>query len=190
MTGTIPVNTHAREKDQEMSNATAPATKPARKPRPTAEPAVKLHVEPKPARPSKAVREAAARSAEQTTTLRIAIAKGIGGVGIAVLTLSVWHCTEAITLLTGSPMLLSGLLAIGIDAGMVMCELAELIGDGSVKRWARGYIGLSVLMSMGLNAYAFAQHATVAWAGAACGIIIPALVLILGRVAGHLAKPE
>lgn len=137
------------------------------------------------AQPTKAEKESASR----TKQLRQQVAYGVGGVGVGVLTLSVFHCTEAITMLTGSHWALAGLLAIGIDAGMVMTELAELLAhDKHTKYWSRAYIALSVAMSMGLNAYAFSQHATVPWAGGALGVIIPALVLILGRVAGHLAK--
>src|SRR4051794_9995008 len=80
------------------------------------------------------------------------VAFGVGGVGVMVLALSIVHCSEAIGLLTGSPWYLSALLAVGIDAGMVLSELAELVGgEPVVKRWARSYIVLSVVLSMGLN---------------------------------------
>src|SRR5262245_17043520 len=53
------------------------------------------------------------------------LACAVGSVGVGVLSLSVAHCTESIGLLTGSPWALSGLLAVGIDAGMVASELAS-----------------------------------------------------------------
>jgi hypothetical protein len=143
---------------------------------------------------SKAPRAPRATKAEiqgQAARVRIrrGIAKGIGGIAVGVLSLSVVHCTEGIGLLTGSPWYLSALLAIGIDAGMVGCELAELIGDEkALKLWARAYIGMSIALSMGLNAYAFGLHATIPAAGMALGLVVPVLVLMLGRVAGHLAK--
>jgi hypothetical protein len=53
------------------------------------------------------------------------LACAVGAVGVGVLGLSVAHCTESIGLLTGSHWALSGLLAVGIDAGMVVSELAR-----------------------------------------------------------------
>lgn len=140
----------------------------------------------RPAARTKAERAALARSA----SLRRKIAYGIGGVGVGVLALSVVHCTEAIDALTGSPWYLGGPLAVGIDAGMVLAELAELISgdDKALRRWARGYIGLSVALSMAMNAYAFSRNSPVPAASIAIGLIIPMLVLMLGRIAGHLAK--
>src|SRR5580700_8062456 len=80
----------------------------------------------------------------------------VGAVGVGVLGLSVVHCTESIGLLTGSHWALAGLLAIGIDAGMVTSELAELASHGTkagerVRPWARGYTVAAVLLSILLN---------------------------------------
>lgn len=50
----------------------------------------------------------------------------LAAIGIGLLGLSVTHCTEAISLLTGSRLWMSALLAIGIDAGMVAMEWASL----------------------------------------------------------------
>jgi hypothetical protein len=55
------------------------------------------------------------------------MAVAVGGVGVALLVLSVWHCTEALAVLTGTPTVLSVLLAVGIDCGMVGCELAAIV---------------------------------------------------------------
>jgi len=49
-----------------------------------------------------------------------------GGTGIGLLALSVWHCSQSIALLTGSPLLLAMPMAIAIDAGFVACEIAAL----------------------------------------------------------------
>lgn len=122
---------------------------------------------------------------------RVAVA--VGSVGVGVLALSVHHCTEAISLLTGSHWALAGLLAIGIDAGMVASELAELLAhdtraERTAGRWARAYIVTAVLLSVLLNAYAFGLHASagMVWAAWILGAVIPGLVYALGRVAGHL----
>lgn len=125
------------------------------------------------------------------------VALAIGGVGVGVLALSVAHCTESIGLLTGSHWALSGLLAVGIDAGMVASELAELVSHGTaagerVRPWACGYTVAAVLLSVLLNAYAFGLHAPagMVWAAWLLGAAIPCLIYALGRVAGHLWLAE
>ncbi len=121
------------------------------------------------------------------------LACAVGSVGVGVLGLSVVHCTESIGLLTGSHWALSGLLAVGIDAGMVVSELAELASHGTkggekVRPWACGYTVAAVLLSVLLNAYAFGLHAAtgMVWAAWLLGACIPGLVYALGRVAGYL----
>jgi len=129
----------------------------------------------------------AARKFRWTASKRIACA--VGSVGCSLLILSVHHCTEAITLLTGSHWFLAALLAIGIDAGMVASELAELFThDHKAKRWSSIYVGAAVVLSMVLNAYAFSLHAApgMAWASMILGIVIPALVYCTGKIAGNL----
>src|SRR4051812_21624851 len=68
-----------------------------------------------------------ARKNKPVLSSRRRMAIGVGSVGVAVLLLSVYHCTEAISLLTGSPILLAALLAVGIDCGMVVTEMAAII---------------------------------------------------------------
>jgi hypothetical protein len=53
----------------------------------------------------------------------------VGGVGCCVLALSVFHCSAALAALTGSNMVLAILLAIGIDCGLVACELVALLSE-------------------------------------------------------------
>jgi hypothetical protein len=55
------------------------------------------------------------------------LAYGAGGVGVGMLLLSVLHVSEAIALLTGQHMVLAGLLAVGIDCGLVVSELAAIM---------------------------------------------------------------
>lgn len=45
---------------------------------------------------------------------------------LSILLLSVQHCAVAISRLTGEHVLLAGLMALAIDAGLVVCELATL----------------------------------------------------------------
>jgi hypothetical protein len=134
-------------------------------------------------------RKATARKAKGfNARQRLGIA--VGSVGVAVLGLSVAHCTTAIAALTGSNLFLAALLAVGIDAGMVACELASIAAgeDARVRRWATCYICLAVLLSCGLNGWASAHHAEEAlkWFAWAVGGLIPVLVFVLGKVAGLL----
>lgn len=59
----------------------------------------------------------------------LALAKAAGAVGIAMLTLSLWHVSEAIHLLTGQGIVLAVLLAIGIDCGLVVSELSAIVAS-------------------------------------------------------------
>jgi hypothetical protein len=54
-------------------------------------------------------------------------AVAIGLIATVVLALSVVHCSESIALLTGSPLPLAVAMAVGIDAGMIACEVAATI---------------------------------------------------------------
>src|SRR5690242_19066399 len=92
----------------------------------------------KPARPRT---NRKALSAALTARRRVALA--VGGVGTAVLLLSVWHCTEALALLTGAPLALAALLAVGIDCGLVACEVATVASGSVARRRARLYVGLA-----------------------------------------------
>lgn len=51
----------------------------------------------------------------------------VGAAAVALLVLSIWHCAHAIALLTGGGLVLSGLLAIGIDYGLVASEVASVM---------------------------------------------------------------
>lgn len=138
---------------------------------------------------SKAPRTEGKASKPRRATLkgRQRLALAIGGVGVSVLALSLWHCTTALATLTGSPLFLAALLAIGIDAGMVAAELAHIAADGAARTWAARYVGTAVALSVALNALASAQHAErLTWLAALVGGIIPLLVYMLARVAGHL----
>ncbi len=139
-------------------------------------------------------RAAEVKAEEERKAARMPIRKRmaliVGGVGVAVLALSVFHCTEALMALTGSHAVLSLLLAVGIDAGMVACEMGLILAkdDRKVARWAMAYIILAVVLSCGLNGWASQHNAEegLKVAAAAVGGLIPILVFILGKVAGLL----
>lgn len=50
-----------------------------------------------------------------------------------------------------------------------------------------GVVVMAVLSAL-LNGYANAQHAAIGWAGWGMGLVIPAIILILGKVAALLYK--
>jgi hypothetical protein len=122
--------------------------------------------------------------ARKRLTARQKISLTVGSVGIGVLALSVFHCTEALMALTG------------IDAGMVMCEFSILAAKGDkgrkVRGWSTAYIVLAVVLSCGLNGWASQHNAQdgLEVAAAAVGGLIPVLVFILGKVAGMLWEAE
>ena len=128
------------------------------------------------------------RATRRVLSTRRRIALGVGGVGTFVLALSVSHCTDALVTTTGTPWVLAALLAVGIDCGMVACEVAATVAGKSARRWAKGYVALAVGLSMLLNALASAQHAGPGYSvlAYAVGAVVPVLVFILGAVASKL----
>lgn len=50
-----------------------------------------------------------------------------GGITVALLVLSLYHCSHAISTIAGCPWVLSLLLAIGIDCGLVVSEAASVV---------------------------------------------------------------
>ena len=176
------------------TQVTTPPAKPKRKRAPKAQVTTPTTedtvVEPTPVKATKAKSDkpkSAPRPKGLTLGQKVALATGT--VAIALMALSVTHLTESIALLTGSHWALAGLLAIGIDAGMLCAEAAMLLSqDKEARRWATGYVWVSGAASMLLNAYAFALHAPqgMAWAAVMLGVLIPGLVLVLGKVGGKL----
>src|SRR5262245_47476264 len=81
-------------------------------------------------------------------TARRSLAAGVGGVGVVLLALSVWHCTEALVVLTGSPAFLAVLLAVGIDMGLVASELAAIVrhDDRRARCWANAYVVSAIVL--------------------------------------------
>ena len=111
----------------------------------------------------------------------------LGGVAALLVALSVYHLTCGIATLTGSPIALALLLAVGIDIGLVASEVAEVLGhaDDEVKRWSRVYMAMATVMSMLLNSYEFAAHAPQQLfsqaLSVAFGLALPVMVWVLAR---------
>jgi hypothetical protein len=137
----------------------------------------------------KARTQARANQARKMPT-RQKLAMAVGGVACFLLILSVWDCTAALNQLTGMPYLLAALMAVGIDLGMVVTELASVVSPKKSKArgWAEAYVHLAVGLSVCLNAAAAAGHAE-GWlilAAAPVGGSIPIFVYVAGRTAGSL----
>jgi predicted lipid-binding transport protein (Tim44 family) len=84
----------------------------------------------------------------------------------------------------------SGMLATVVDGLMVGAEVATLVSsDRGVRRWAVAYLMLAGALSVSLNAAELASHASSAVGAtmnAIIGGLIPVLVLVSSRFAGHL----
>lgn len=118
---------------------------------------------------------------------RRVVAGWAGTAGLAVLGLSVSHVAHAIQAITGEGAG-SVLLAIGVDCGMVACEVAEVVCEDcpDVVTWAKRVVWGTLALSAGLNAWAFSATAET-WAlwglSIGLGVLCPFLVFGLGRVA-------
>lgn len=115
----------------------------------------------------------------------------LGSVAAGLVFLSVYHLTCAVGTLTGSPLVLAVLLAVGIDLGLIASEVAEMIAeDKAVQRWSKIYMAMATVLSMLLNAYEFAAHAPDHWFSKALsigfGLVLPVMIYVLARQAGGL----
>lgn len=140
--------------------------------------------------------KAKAKQPKRTTTKKGLAARQrtailLASVAAGLVFLSVYHLTCAVSTLTGSPLVLAVLLAVGIDLGLVASEVAEMIADDKpVKQWSKVYMGMATVMSMALNAYEFAAHAPDGWLSqglSVCfGLALPVMIFVLARQAGGL----
>lgn len=115
----------------------------------------------------------------------------LGSVAAGLVFLSVYHLTCAVSTLTGSPLVLAVLLAVGIDLGLVASEVADMISeDKAVQRWSRCYMAMATVLSMLLNSYEFAAHAPDHWFSKALsvsfGLALPVMIYVLARQADGL----
>ncbi len=135
-------------------------------------------------------RRGQSRQAQAALSARKRLAIAVGSVGCVGLLLSLWHCSEAICMLTGMPVQLAVALAIMVDCGMVVCEVSAVMAEpGSAARyWAYAVILLVAALSTGLNSLASGEHAPEGYAflAYAVGAVVPMIVFGLFQVASHL----
>jgi hypothetical protein len=121
-------------------------------------------------------------------------ATGIGLAIIVLTTLSLSHLASGITIVTHSPAWQGWALAIGIDCGFILMELACITTMADkvrrvVERYASPAIAGTLAGSAVMNAFAFASDADTMQmqiAGSVMGCAIPALIYCLTRIGAAL----
>jgi hypothetical protein len=120
----------------------------------------------------------------------------VGGVAViaALLSLSLLHLADGIRLVTRCSWFEAVLLAVGVDAGLVITEAALLVASATqlkaIKVYAMGMIGGTLIVSAALNSLAFAHEATgwMLYASIGFGIFIPTAVFVLTKIVAGLAS--
>lgn len=129
----------------------------------------------------------ASKTARKTAQAKGWSAAGIGLVAATLTGLSLKHLAHGVEITTGDGVVESVAMAIGIDLGMIGSELAMLTNPGNkaIMKWTNPFVWGSLLMSAGMNSFAFAEHSTSA-PGVALSILmgfaIPAGIFCLMRV--------
>jgi hypothetical protein len=121
-------------------------------------------------------------------------ATGIGLAIIVLTSLSLSHLASGIAIVTHSPAWQGWALAVGIDCGFILMELACIttVADKVrkvVERYARPAIAGTLAGSAVMNAFAFASDASTLQmqiAGSVMGCAIPALIYCLTRIGAAL----
>jgi hypothetical protein len=116
-------------------------------------------------------------------------ALGCASVAVVLLGLSLAHLSHGISMITHAAMWESVALAIGVDAGLVAAEAAQLVAGAAasraIKRWAAAVITGTVAWSGLLNAAAFGANAEglMLYVSCAFGAAIPMMIFALCRIA-------
>jgi hypothetical protein len=113
-------------------------------------------------------------------------ATGLGTVTAILTGLSLSHLAHGIGIVTGAGALETVPMAIGIDLGFVLLEIAQIVGARS-KFIQPTIVGL-MMGSAAMNAFAFSAQ-SVGWMvypAVAFGIAVPALIYSLTRVGAAL----
>jgi hypothetical protein len=119
-------------------------------------------------------------------------AAAVLAVAIILLGLSLSHLAAGIALVTGAGPSDGWLMAVGIDLGFIVLELAVLAAPAdkraAVLRYAAPAIAGTLAVSAAMNGFAFAAHADglLIYPAAALGLTIPALIYALVKVAAVL----
>lgn len=120
-------------------------------------------------------------------------AVAIGGVAVTLTALSLNHLASGIEIVTSSPTTESYMMAVGIDAGFISAEIAQLFASNErmkkiISKFAKPTVIGTMIGSAAMNAFAFASHTT-GWMIAPAivlGVAIPGMIYALTRIGGAL----
>jgi hypothetical protein len=134
------------------------------------------------------------RQRSPVNRLPMAVAIGCAAVAATLLVLSLAHLSHGIVAITRCAGWEGFALAVGIDAGLIAAEAAQLVAGAAaaraIRRWANAVIVGTLLWSGLLNAIAFAASAEGMWVylSAAFGCAVPLGIFALTRISVGLAQ--
>ena len=124
---------------------------------------------------------------------QIVTAGFIGFVAVTLTGLSLHHLAVGVEKFTGSTQIESWAMAIGIDLLFIGMELAQLMVSSEnlakkIAPYAKGTIITTLVVSAGMNAFAFAsaQSGWMMYASATLGVGIPGLIFLATKVGAAL----
>ncbi len=123
------------------------------------------------------------------------VAVGCAGVASTLLILSLAHLSHGIVRITHCAEWEAFALALGVDAGLIAAEAAQLVAGATaaraIKRWCMAVIALTLTWSGLLNAVAFAASSEGGvWLYVSCafGLLTPMLVFALTKISVGLMQ--
>jgi len=156
----------------------------ARKP-----PRAKSQKTPRPAA-ARAEKRAIAKASAKEIQAQMWSAGALGGIAAVITGLSLSHLAHGITIVSGTDGWQSWAMAVGIDLGMIVTEIATLTAGERVRRETRWYamamIAGTLTLSAAMNAFGFASQASMLpfqIAGVVFGLAVPAAIYVLMRQA-------
>jgi hypothetical protein len=143
-----------------------------------------------PAAAARAQRKAAVKANAQEVQAQRWSAGLLGGVAAVITGLSLSHLAHGITIVSGTGGWQSWAMAVGIDVGMIVTEVATLTAGERVRRethwYAMAMIAGTLVLSAAMNSFAFASQASTLpfqVAGVVFGVAVPAAIYVLMRQA-------
>ncbi|WP_156964658.1 hypothetical protein [Methylocapsa aurea] len=132
------------------------------------------------------------RASRRGRRRHVAAAIGVLCVALVLVGLSLSHLAAGVALVTGSGERDGWLMAIGIDVGFVVLELAMLVSPAAIRPAAARYAAPAIIgtlaISAGMNALAFAAHAEgwLLYPAIGLGVAVPALIYALTKTGAVL----
>lgn len=141
----------------------------------------------------KSVGKAKSKRAIKVSRAQALAATGVMSVALVLTGLSLTHLSHGIELVTKAPSWEAWSMAVGIDLGFIVLELAQLVPmQDKTRNKIRSYIKCSIVGTLVgsalMNAFAFGMVA-VGWMlipAVALGLAIPALIYAMTRVGAQM----